>query len=78
MLPAGVSFFFRSADSGSLSAAVTWWKHSPSKRHMKKKEGKKTVALAEHIIDDLGDFIQPTAEVKDGLPARSTHTFTHI
>lgn len=48
------------------------------KTHMKKKEEKKAVALAEHIIDDLGDFIQPTAEVKDGLPALSTHTFTHI
>lgn len=24
---------------------------------------------AEHIMDDLGDFIQPTTKVKDGLPA---------
>lgn len=40
-----------------------------------KKEGEKNrVPSAEHIIDDLGDFIQPTAEVKDGLPAQSTHT----
>lgn len=48
------------------------------KKEAHKKKMKKTVALAERIIDDLGDFIQPTAEVKNGLPALSAHTFTHI